>query len=164
MDYGVRDAAHNEAPDGTESPAAEDHETSVELLRGVHDLSVRTARPGVDSGDLPAHRPYLLALVFELRAGLILRALADVLAKLRRHDPVLGPRERIGHWLDVDHVQLQTELPRERRGHTGGTFGLGRAVRGQQYLVPEHAHAVLLMLRISPPTFTRPRIAIVSEY
>src|SRR5215216_6205968 len=48
---------------------------------------------------------------------------------------------------------------RERHGHSGGTFGVGRAVRGQQHLAFEHAHAFLFLSSLVgiPSIVFRPR-------
>ena len=52
MDYGAGDAAHHGAPDGPHPPAAQDHESGVQLLRSVYDLHLRFERASSSSARL----------------------------------------------------------------------------------------------------------------
>ena len=144
MDDGARDAAHYGALDGTHSPATNDHHPGPEFLCDAYDLRIRSSHPGVNPGDLYAHRPYLLRFVFELLADVHLRALANV-SPARAPRPwaraTRGGRVWAPHRLRAapNRASLTVSPPSLRR------FRPPRTLRGQQYPVSYHAHAFLLL-------------------
>src|SRR3954453_19073166 len=97
VDHGEGDAAHYGAPDGTQPPAAENHEACPNLLGHAYDLRVRTASYGVNLGAFQV--PYLFDLAFQQLAGRFLRLLTDIPPELGRHYPRLRPGEGIRHGL-----------------------------------------------------------------